>query len=100
MKESAIQERLRKKLWENGWTTDKLHGSRFKSGLPDLVVHHKKHGTRWIEMKKPGGRLRDTQRALFKRWAEAGVAIWVATSVDDYDRIVENKNPNWWMYIK
>ncbi len=76
-----------------GWMFEKTWGSKFQAGWPDYYAHHPKHGERWIETKRPGGKLEATQYAKFKRWSAAGVRIWVLDSVDSIPLLFEE--PNW-----
>ena len=79
--EKSIEKKIRRKLEADGWGTWKTHGSRFQAGFPDLYCLHLEHGQRWIEVKRPGhrGKLTSAQVALFERWAEKGMGIWILT---------------------
>lgn len=95
--EKAIQAAIRKRLEDAGWLVVKTHGNRFQKGFPDLLCFHPKHGTRWIEVKKPTGKLTKDQRRVFPIWESYGVEIWVLTSEEQVDMIFGEPNwRHWW----
>lgn len=89
--------RLRQYMEVQGWYIKKLHGSKFQSGLPDLICFHPVYGIRLIETKAPGMKLRDSQRDEFLRITKAGGKIWVCEDEKHYGRLL--KEPNWVDYI-
>jgi hypothetical protein len=97
-KEAEGQLRFVKRCRECGWYTKKLHGSKYQSGLPDLLLIHKLYGVKFVEMKQPGEPLRSTQKAVFyDMWSIGGAKIWVLHDEDDYDLLFEE--PNWMDYV-
>lgn len=74
-------------------------GNEFTSGWPDLYVAHAQHGPRWIETKRPGERLRDTQIEFITDFALVNVGVWVLTdgTPEEYAKLFQP--PNWQAYI-
>lgn len=97
MREKLIEGRIRAKLEADGWLTEKTHGNAYQSGFPDLFCHHPQHGTRWIEVKTPKGRLTKAQRKKFPVWDSFGVKIWVLTSEEEVHMLFGTPNwRTWW----
>lgn len=68
-----------------GWLTEKLHGSQFQEGFPDLYIMHPIFGQRWVECKVVrNGNLKfeDSQLNKFPKWIAHGVKIWVVFGTD------------------
>lgn len=95
-KESLIQKRLIDNLKASGWLVVKIWGNQFNAGLPDLFMTHPEHGQRWVEVKKPTGRLTKAQRSRFPKLVAAGLPIWVATS-DDPNLVHRAPNVGDWL---
>jgi len=95
--ESDGQRRFFARARECGWYVKKLHGGRFQSGLPDCVLIHKVHGTKWVEFKVPGEPLRSTQKACFFEMHQAGAQIYVFHDEREYDLLF--RPPNWISYV-
>lgn len=88
---------LKKFMEARGWLVEKVTASAYLIGWPDVFACHREFGQRWIEMKRPNvGRLNDDQRRVFMKWHNAGVRIWVVTSVEEYGLLF--KEPNWFWY--
>jgi hypothetical protein len=64
-----------------------------------LYAAHKKYGSRWIEMKKPGEKLRDTQIEFITDFALAGVGVWVLTDGTPLEYSKLFKPPNWERFL-
>ena len=91
--------RLRNKLLTKGWTIiDKVGGSVYTTGWPDLFCFHPTHGVRWIETKALGGKLKPSQVKRFDRWRKAGLGVYVLENEKHYYRLF--KPPNWENYIR
>lgn len=89
---------LRKFMRAAGWHTEKTHGSLFMEGWPDLYCIHKQHGSRWVEMKRPGdGELEASQKKKFQLWLDHGMGVWILTKVEDYPRLFDKPNWHWWL---
>lgn len=95
--EKKISDALREYMHTRGWWTEKMPGSKFKSGIPDIYACHLEFGQKWIETKVPLGKLRPTQIYRFTKWSEHGVGIWVIMNPNDYPKLF--KEPNWFKYV-
>lgn len=95
--EEQIVSKLRPFMHERGWLTEKTVGSLYSSGWPDLYCWHRTWKQRWVEVKRPGGRLEPTQIKRFKRWERTGLGVWILTGIDDYQLLF--KDPNWWHWL-
>jgi len=91
-------QRLRKYMESNGWLVKKLHGGQFQSGFPDLYCVHPKHGHRWIEMKAPKGKLRESQCKFFFELEQYGDQVYVLENETNYSRLFNLKG-NWKEYV-
>ena len=78
-------------LWTTfpaGWgklgkaTAGRLHGSGLKAGFPDILIFFNGRCT-GLELKVPGGKLSDKQKAMHARLAEAGVRVYVCYNIDE-----------------
>jgi hypothetical protein len=95
--EKKGSDRLRKEMAARGWFTVKIPGGTFLSGFPDIFAAHPTHGIKLIETKKgKGGKLSDSQVAMFNKLDRAGVKIYIMYDERDYDKLF-NK-PNWKMF--
>ena len=94
MREQSIQNQIRKRLKEIGWSTRKTHGNKFQAGWPDLYCYHREYGERWLEVKTPTGRLTKAQRKEFPLWEADGIKIWIAESAEDVPELLFEE-PNW-----
>lgn len=68
MREKDIEDEIRAVLRRHGWTEEKNHQTALNKGRPDLRVGHPDWGTGWVEVKKPGGKLRDNQVSYMLKW--------------------------------
>lgn len=59
----------------------KVHGSGASKDWPDLFIAHRWFGVRWVELKRPGGRLSGGQIIEFNKWKDHFVDVWILTSV-------------------
>jgi hypothetical protein len=68
----------------------KIHGGPMQqAGVPDLVVIA--NGvTLWIELKQPGKKLSKLQEVTHKNMADAGAAVVVCYSLEQFDLIAKN----------
>ena len=85
-KETTLVFAIRERLRVAGWLTEKMHGSAFQSGVPDLFCFHPgpPERFRWLEVKRErGGRLTKAQRVKFAAWESVRLGVWVLTSPDD-----------------
>ena len=95
--EAAGSARLVRLMRRKGWGVWKHGAGKFASGWPDFWARHPKWGTKWIETKAPGGKLRPSQIKKFSEMAKYGEPIWVLESEEDYMKLF--KEPNWRMYM-
>jgi hypothetical protein len=91
--EQEIADRIQWKLEEQGWLMEKTYGNPYQIGWPDYFLFHPEHGYKWLETKRPGGKLRPTQTGKFNKWESKGVKVWVLDSEDKIN-LLFNK-PNW-----
>lgn len=102
-KDVRVQKNMETKLWitlkaamrADGWYVKKMHGSKFQSGLPDVLAGHIKHGTVFIELKIPPNTLSLRQQAEFRRMAQGGIRVYLIKSIEDYRSGVLLRAPNW-----
>ena len=95
-RESAIVDRIRARAQALGWLVEKTHGNSFQPGWPDLFLARSgPRGCefRWVEVKRPTGRLTRAQRVRFALWEEHAVGVWVITS--ELELPLLNNPPNW-----
>ena len=86
------QESLRKLMHSKGWLTEKMHGSAYQKDIPDLYCLHPTYGSRWIEMKRRGGRLSPGQIRKFCKWARYGGRVWILEGPQDYEKLFKRDN--------
>jgi hypothetical protein len=73
-----------------------MHGSVYQKDLPDLYCLHPTFGPRWVEVKKPSGKLSQGQIRKFIKWAQYGTKVWILTGPDDYALLMKPSNlPQW-----
>lgn len=99
--EYKIQTLLIEFLEARGWHTERIVGSAFQMGLPDLFIAHPKWGQRWVEVKNPERySFTKAQKLKFPVLEKFGVGIWIITSADQegYDKLFAA--PNWRDYVK
>ncbi len=99
--EATIQAAIVKYLRNKGWHVERIVGSMYQSGLPDLYIVHKNFGPRWVEVKLPdmkGSRFTKAQLAKFPVLCKNGAGVWVLTGAtnDEYMKLMEPFN--WWQY--
>jgi hypothetical protein len=77
------------------WQVKVTIGNELTSGWPDLYAAHFTHGPRWIEMKRPGERLRESQLTFITDFELVGVGVWVLVSAtpEEYRKLFHP--PNW-----
>jgi hypothetical protein len=102
MKETKVQNDIRRFLGAYGWGTWRMHGNAYQKGIPDLYARHPDHGPRWVEVKLPGGGYGFTRDQLiqFPRFEGAGDEIWIMTAAtrEEYLKLFEPEN--WRSYLK
>lgn len=97
--EEVIQNQIEKYLILRDWQVKSTYGTLYSYGWPDLYAAHKEYGPRWIEVKTPVGRLRETQITFITDFAFVGIGVWVlqAATPEEYAKLF--KPPNWQAYI-
>ena len=90
--EQQIADRIQWKLEKLGWLVQKSFGNRYQAGWPDYYLHHPEHGYKWLETKRPSGKLETTQFAKFTKWEGRGVKVWVLKT-EEIDPLFGE--PNW-----
>ena len=76
----------------NAWTAKNLKDEGVLSGAPDLLLLIPKHGYAGlcIEMKKPGGRWSDAQKAFCKAVERFKYKYVVVYSLNEFQRLIED----------
>ena len=92
-----VSDPLRAFMHSRGWMTFKTAGSKYMQGWPDLYCIHPKFGTKWVECKMLGKKLRPSQKRMYQAWTKCGVGVWVINHKDDYPKLFDL--PNWWKYV-
>ncbi len=99
--EFRLQHELIAYLEVRDWLVERMIGNAFQKGIPDLYIHHRKWGARWIDVKVEGkySFTRD-QKRKWPIWEQHGVGIWILTGADqaNYDKLF--RPPNWRDYWK
>jgi len=96
-----IQKDLMEFLKDRNWLVERMIGNAYQYGIPDLWVHHKKFGGRWIDVKNPTRySFTKEQRHKWPLWEKFGCGIWILTAAtqDEYDKLFAP--PNWRDYWK
>ena len=71
-----------------GCYAEKRHGSRFAAGRPDISGCI--NGRRFeIEVKRPGKGATKLQKAMLRRWEQAGAVVGVATSKGEAEELLK-----------
>ena len=98
--EGIIQSDIIKMLKLKDWYTINMHGNEYQMGVPDLYCCHKRHGTRWIEVKrKEKYRFTPAQIDVFPELAAKGVGIWILTGATEHEYSKLFKPANWYMFL-
>ena len=71
------------------------HGSKFQSGMPDLVCMHLRYGWRFVEVKRPKG---SSFTAAQDHWFPLLKRIWIMKDPKEYPCLM--KGPNWHIFYK
>ncbi len=87
LKESDIKRQIQKYLKLRGiFNWNQWQGQFSVPGVPDVIGILKGGRILGIEIKRPGGKIRDEQKAFIDRINEEGGLAFVAYSVDDVIR--------------
>ena len=98
--ENIIQSAIIKMMRSKEWYIINMHGNEFQMGVPDLYCCHKRHGTRWVEVKvKDKYRFTPAQIDVFPELAAKGVGIWVLTGASEEQYAKLFKPANWWAFL-
>ncbi len=97
--EAERQDRVLRYLILRDWQVKITVGTALSYGWPDIYTAHKRHGPRWIEMKKPGEKLRDTQIDFITQFALVDVGVWVLTEANPTEYRKLFYPPNWHEFI-
>ena len=65
-------------------TASRLKKQGLKPGIPDVLVVHQGRVI-FVEIKRPGGRLSPTQKAMHERITSAGAVVTTCHSVDEVE---------------
>lgn len=74
---------------------EKINGKTFKfsspgnNGVPDRIILHQGN-TYFVELKKPGEKLRPLQKAVKKRFNKLGFNVYVLDSIDSVNGFIAN----------
>ncbi|MGA2256033.1 MAG: hypothetical protein ABSG53_15410 [Thermoguttaceae bacterium] len=97
--ELQIQRELVEFLRARGWYVERMLGTSFQFGIPDLYAFHRDFGHRWIEVKRPYSysfTLR--QRQKFPAWEKVGIGIWILSDANESQYALLFGPPNWRSY--
>lgn len=97
--EASRQQQVIQYLQIRDWAVKQTEGTILSYGWPDLYAAHKEYGPRWIEMKVPGGKLRETQIEFITDFERAGVGIWVLVAANPQEYAKLFRPPNWKDYL-
>lgn len=97
--EHARQTRLTRYLIQRDWQVKETYGTLYSFGWPDLYAAHVEYGSRWIEMKCPGEKLRQTQIDFITQFCLVQVFVWVLVdgTPEEYRKLFGP--PNWQQFI-
>lgn len=96
--EAEMCQELKAMALVQGWVCDKTFGTVYQTGLPDFFCAHKDHGSFWLEVKTPTGKLEASQYAMFSRMESFGIPVYVITKVTDFPEVF--KGPANWRLIE
>lgn len=97
--EWKIQRDFIRYLEDRGWHVERMIGNMMQFGIPDIWITHKRHGSRWVDLKNPDSydfTMRQIQK--WPVWESHGGQIWIITGNEDYPKLFEP--PNWRDYWK
>ena len=97
--EASRQQQTITYLQVRDWLVKHTEGTILSHGWPDLYAAHLEYGPRWIEMKVPGSKLRETQIKFITDFERAGVGVWVLEAGDPQQYARLFKPPNWRNYL-
>lgn len=96
--EAQIQAAFMRELLLEGWYCIRTHGNAFQAGFPDILAMHKRWGTRWVEVKRPGrARFTQDQLDVFTKFSSKNVGVWVVTHEDERKKI--HGPANWHTFL-
>lgn len=103
--EATGAKRFIRHMVARGWTCMKIGGGKFTIGWPDYYCHHPYYGHRWVEAKKPGGLLRESQIKRFTQLNKAGDHVFILRDERDYMKLFKKDKygklvDNWGDYLK
>jgi len=93
--EYKIQKAVIRFLEDRGWHVERLIGNQLQTGIPDIFLMHPKHGTRWVDIKVPGGgNYTKAQIAKWPVWEKHGCGVWILTAAteEEYDKLFQPAN--------
>lgn len=97
--ERDIQKEIINFLKLRDWDVSVTHGTSLMVGFPDLYVVHASFGARWVEVKRPGGKLTNSQRIKFTRWAACNIGVWVMEAANEFNYQLLFGPRNWSTYL-
>jgi hypothetical protein len=72
-------------------TAAKLKAEGVVAGVPDIFIPA---WAIWIEMKKPGGKVTDSQATMKQYLEGCGYTVYVCYGFDDARKVIQNANNN------
>lgn len=95
--EAKIQSEIRDYLRSRGWLAYVTTCGAYMRGLPDLICHHPKHGTRLVDVKRPKtGKLTKAQCQTWTEFEKYGLGVWIMTECDDSVLWGPPNYRDWW----
>jgi hypothetical protein len=97
--ETIIQKKIMEFLKLRDWYCKNTHGNIYQGGLPDIYACHRRHGTRWIEVKMEKYNFTPAQIDTFSELTAKGVGIWILTDATEfeYNKLFEPANWHWFL---
>ena len=87
--EGKIAAYLTRRVRELGWEQRKVEWSG-RRGAPDRFIMPPNGPSFWVELKAPGGKLKDHQAREINRMQNAGNLVFVAGSTSAIDELLES----------
>lgn len=104
--EYHIQNKFVEFLELRDWHVERMVMGHLMSGIPDILIGHKKYGMRFIDIKVHGAySFTKSQKHLWPIWEEYGMGIWILGArskkecttehmIEEYNRVLFSP-PNW-----
>lgn len=99
--EAKIQRGIVERLKLLDWYVIVTHGNEFQMGVPDLIIQHKRYGTKFVEVKNPESyRFTAAQMEVLPKMIAYGAKVYVLTGHSDSEIAKLHGESNVWMYMR